>query len=59
MLLMQKQNIHMWPDAAVLRIASGTKCAAVLASHQEVLLSLYVLYPSEGKHFKYMFKLNM
>lgn len=49
----------MWPDAAVLSIASGREHAAVLASHQEVLLSLYVLYPSEGKHFKHMFKLNM
>lgn len=49
----------MWSDAAILRIASGPEHVAVLASHQEALLSLYVLYLSEGKHFKYMLKLNM
>lgn len=38
----------MWPDAAILRIASGTEHAAVSASHQEVLLTTYVPYLSEG-----------
>ena len=38
----------MWPDAAIPRIASGTEHVAVLASHQEVLLSTCVPYLSEG-----------
>lgn len=38
----------MWPDAAILRIASGTEHAAVSASHQEGLLTTYVPYLSEG-----------
>lgn len=38
----------MGPDAAILRIASGTEHVAVLVSHQEVLLHTYVQYLSEG-----------
>lgn len=38
----------MWPDAAILRIASSTEHVAVLASHQEMILSAYEPYLSEG-----------
>lgn len=55
----KNQNMYMWPDAAILRITSGTGHVAVLASHQEALLSLYVQYLSEGKNFKYLLELNM
>lgn len=44
----KKHNIYMWPDAAILRAASGTELVALLISHQEMILSAHVPYLSEA-----------
>jgi len=43
----KNHNIYMWPDAAILRTASGTEHVAVLISHQEMIKSAHIPYLSE------------